>query len=58
VLTSIIVKCSRVNETKIDAVVEERENLLTNLIDGTLNGLKATKIAPKEICYYTIAPWK
>jgi leucyl-tRNA synthetase len=39
-------------------VTEERENLIKEVIDDTLNVLKATKITPKKICYYTAAQWK
>jgi leucyl-tRNA synthetase len=48
----------RVDEDKVDVLAEERENLLTDLIDDTLNVLKATKISPTRICYYTAASWK
>jgi hypothetical protein len=42
----------------VDVFAEERENLLTDLIEDTLNVLKATKITPTRICYYTAAAWK
>jgi leucyl-tRNA synthetase len=48
----------RVDEDKVDMLAEERENLLTDLIEDTLNVLKATKISPAQICYYTAAGWK
>jgi leucyl-tRNA synthetase len=48
----------RVDESQVDAPAEERENLLTDLIEDTLNVLKATKITPTRICYYTAAAWK
>jgi leucyl-tRNA synthetase len=48
----------RFDEGKVDLAAEERENLLTDLIDDTLNVLKATKITPTRICYYTAAGWK
>jgi leucyl-tRNA synthetase len=48
----------RVDEGKVDMLAEERENLLTDLIEDTLNVLKATKISPARICYYTAAGWK
>ena len=53
-----LAKWPRVDEGKIDAVAEERENMLTDLIEDTLNVMKATKITPKKICFYTAAPWK
>ncbi|MCJ7560402.1 class I tRNA ligase family protein, partial [Candidatus Bathyarchaeota archaeon] len=46
------------DENKKDALAEERENLITDLIEDTLNVLKATKITPTRICYYTAATWK
>jgi leucyl-tRNA synthetase len=48
----------QVTEDKVDVLAEERENLLTDLIEDTLNVLKATKITPSRICYYTAADWK
>jgi leucyl-tRNA synthetase len=48
----------RVDESQVDALAEERENLLTDLIEDTLNVLKATKITPTRICYYTASAWK
>ena len=44
--------------SKIDVVAEEQENLITDLIIDTTNILKATKITPKRICYYSSSPWK
>jgi len=43
---------------KIDVAAEEQENLIIDLMTDTSNILKATKITPKRICYYTAAPWK
>lgn len=48
----------RINEKQKDIVAEEQENLLKEAIDDTLNVLKATKITPKKICYYTASQWK
>jgi leucyl-tRNA synthetase len=48
----------RLDEGKVDVVAEEKENLLTDLVEDTLNVLKATKISPTRICYYTAANWK
>ncbi len=42
----------------MDVASEERENFVVDLIDDTLNILKATKIAPKRVCVYTATPWK
>ena len=46
------------DEEKIDVAAEEQENLIVDVIEDTSNILKATKITPKRICYYTAAPWK
>jgi len=48
----------KLDESKVDALSEERENVLTDLIEDTLNVLKATKITPTRICYYTATSWK
>ncbi len=47
-----------VDENKLDLLAEEQENLLVELVADTLNVLKATKIVPTRICYYTAADWK
>ena len=44
--------------SKIDPAAEEQETLITDLITDTSNILKAMKITPKRICFYTAAPWK
>ncbi|MEM3443062.1 MAG: class I tRNA ligase family protein, partial [Candidatus Bathyarchaeia archaeon] len=46
------------NEQYIDIIAEEKENLIKEVIEDTLNVLKATKIKPQKIFYYTCAPWK
>jgi leucyl-tRNA synthetase len=43
---------------KLDVAAEEQENLITDLMTDTSNIIKATKITPKRICYYSTAPWK
>jgi leucyl-tRNA synthetase len=53
-----LAKWPRVDESKIDIEAEEQENLITEIIDDTLNILKATKITPKSINYYIAASWK
>jgi len=45
-------------EELIDIQAEEKENLLKDMIEDTLSILKATKMTPRRICYYTAAPWK
>ena len=47
-----------VDENKVDVLSEEKENLLTELVEDTLNVLRATKITPSRVCYYTAAGWK
>ncbi len=43
---------------KIDITAEEHENLVTDVMTDTNNILKAMKITPTRIVYYTAAPWK
>jgi leucyl-tRNA synthetase len=45
-------------EAKIDAEAEEQENFLNDIIEDTLNILRATKISPKRVFFYTAAFWK
>jgi leucyl-tRNA synthetase len=46
------------NTKQVDISAEEQENLIKEVIEDTLNVLKATKITPKKIFYYTASPWK
>ncbi|MCJ7614430.1 leucine--tRNA ligase, partial [Candidatus Bathyarchaeota archaeon] len=46
------------DETKVDVKAEETENLIKNVLEDTANILRATKMVPKEIYYYTAASWK
>jgi leucyl-tRNA synthetase len=46
------------DEAKIDIASEEQENFVTYVMSDTSNILKAMKITPKRIYYYTSAPWK
>jgi leucyl-tRNA synthetase len=43
---------------KVDVAAEEQENLVVDVMSDTTNILKAMKIVPKRICYFTAAPWK
>ncbi|MCL5877599.1 MAG: hypothetical protein M1540_07295, partial [Candidatus Bathyarchaeota archaeon] len=43
---------------KVDVAAEEQENLVTDVMGDTNNILKAMKISPKRIIYYTAAEWK
>ncbi len=46
------------DEAKVDTAAEEQENLVTDVLSDTSNILKAMKITPKRLCYYTSATWK
>jgi leucyl-tRNA synthetase len=48
----------KTEESKMDAAAEEQENFINDLIEDTLNIVRATKIAPKRVSYYTAALWK
>jgi leucyl-tRNA synthetase len=48
----------RFDAGKVDVAAEEQENLVTDVIGDTLNILKATKIVPKRVCYYSATAWK
>ncbi len=43
---------------QVDPIAEESEALVKSTLEDTLSILRATKITPKRICYYTSAPWK
>ncbi len=45
-------------EELVNAQAEEKENLIKKTIEDTLNILKATKITPHKIYYYTASQWK
>ena len=46
------------DSNKINVAAEEQEKLIIDIMADTNNILKAMKITPKHICYYTAAPWK
>jgi leucyl-tRNA synthetase len=46
------------DKAKVDVSAEESETLVRNMLEDTLNILRATSIKPKKICYYTAASWK
>jgi leucyl-tRNA synthetase len=46
------------DETQVDVEAEETENLVQNVMEDTTNILRATKIEPKKIYYYSAAMWK
>jgi len=43
---------------KVDVKAEETENLIKNVLEDTSNILRATKMVPKQIYYYSAASWK
>ena len=53
-----VAKWPSYDPAKIDAAAEEQENLVTAVMGDTNNILKAMKIVPAKIVYYTAAPWK
>jgi leucyl-tRNA synthetase len=53
-----VAKWPTYDSAKVDAAAEEQENLVTDIMSDTNNILKAMKIAPTKIVYYTAAPWK
>jgi len=53
-----IAEWPQLDEAKVNVLAEERENLLIELIEDTLNVLRATKISPTKVCYYTASIWK
>ncbi len=46
------------DKSKIDLEAEEKEKILIDLIEDTSNILKATKITPNQIYYYSAVEWK
>jgi leucyl-tRNA synthetase len=47
-----------VDEERMYIEEEKKETLLEEVIEDTLSILKATKITPQKIYYYTASPWK
>ena len=46
------------DEKRVDMRSEETETLIRNVLEDTSNILRATKMVPKKICYYSAASWK
>ncbi len=46
------------DKNKVDVQAEETETLIKNVMEDTSNILKATKMVPKEIYYYSASSWK
>lgn len=42
----------------VDVVAEEQETLIRDMIEDTMNVLRATKATPKKVYYYTASSWK
>jgi len=53
-----VAKWPTYDEKKVDVTAEETESLVKNVLEDTSNILKATKIVPKQIYYYSAASWK
>lgn len=53
-----LAKWPKAEEELIDATAERQENLVEEVVDDTLNVLKATKIEPRKVCYYAASSWK
>jgi leucyl-tRNA synthetase len=47
-----------IDQNKVDVKAEETENLIKNVLEDTSNILRATKMVPKQIYYYSAASWK
>jgi len=46
------------DKSKVSAAAEESETLIKSALNDTISIIRATKITPKIICYYTAAQWK
>jgi len=46
------------DKNMVDVQAEETENTVKNVLEDTSNILRATKMVPKEIYYYSAASWK
>jgi leucyl-tRNA synthetase len=46
------------DKTKVDLKAEESENLIKKVLEDTRNIIKATKVKPQRVFYYTAASWK
>jgi leucyl-tRNA synthetase len=46
------------DESRLNVEVEESEALVKDLLEDTLNIIRATGMTPKKIHYYTACPWK
>ncbi|MCW3985755.1 MAG: leucine--tRNA ligase [Candidatus Bathyarchaeota archaeon] len=46
------------DKSKVSAAAEESETLIKSVLNDTISIIRATKMTPKKICYYTAAQWK
>ncbi|MCW4016771.1 MAG: leucine--tRNA ligase [Candidatus Bathyarchaeota archaeon] len=46
------------DKNKVNVQAQETENLIKNVMEDTSNILRATKMEPKQIYYYSSASWK
>ncbi len=46
------------DSSKVDEAAEEQENLVNDIIEDTLNILRATKISPSRVYLYVASAWK
>jgi leucyl-tRNA synthetase len=46
------------NQAKVDVAAEEQENFIVDIIEDTINIVRATKMEVKRLNFYTAAPWK
>lgn len=46
------------SESRVNHTAEEGEALIKSALDDTMSIIRATKITPKRVCYYTAAQWK
>ncbi|MBT8171300.1 leucine--tRNA ligase [Candidatus Bathyarchaeota archaeon] len=46
------------DKNKVDVKAEETEDLIKNVLEDTSNILRATKIIPKQIYFYSASSWK
>jgi leucyl-tRNA synthetase len=53
-----LVEWPQYDGNRVDPVAEESEALIKSSLEDTLSIIRATKITPKRVYYYTAAPWR
>ncbi|UCE95432.1 MAG: leucine--tRNA ligase [Candidatus Bathyarchaeota archaeon] len=53
-----LAKWPKYDRKKVNPIAEENEILIKSVLDDTSNIIRATKIKPKKVCYFTAAQWK